>query len=50
MTIKERIQQINSLTQDECWYITKQSLKFNELCFAAKILEDFLLQKTEHNY
>jgi len=50
MTIKERIQQINSLTQDECWYITKQPLKFNELCFAAKILEDFLLQSTEPNY
>lgn len=40
-TILDRIKEIQELTNNQCWYITKQSLVFKDLCFAAKIVEDF---------
>jgi hypothetical protein len=50
MTLTERINQIKSLQKDECWYITKQSLSFKDLCFAAKIVEEFKLQQNVANF
>lgn len=40
-TILDRIKEIQGLKKDQCWYITKQSLNFKDLCFATKIIEDF---------
>lgn len=50
MVLSQRIAQINSLTQDECWYITRQTLNFKELCFAAKILEEYKTNSTGLNF
>lgn len=41
MTLKERIDEILSLKKNQCWYITKQKLIFQELCVAASILEKY---------
>ena len=50
MTIKERINEIKSLTQDQCWYITKQPLSFKELCYAAKIVEEYQSGNSSLNF
>jgi hypothetical protein len=39
MNLRQRLDSIINLKQDECWYITRQSLKFSDLCYAAYILE-----------
>lgn len=41
-TLKNRIEEIKQLKKEECWYVTKQPLSFKDLCFAAKIVEDFI--------
>lgn len=50
MTLKERIDEILSLEKNQCWYITKQNLIFEELCFAAYILEKFQNQTTNTTF
>ena len=50
MTLQERIEDIKSLQQDQCWYITKQSLDFKELCYAAKIVEDYKRDTPSSNF
>ena len=50
MTLKERIEEILSLENNQCWYITKQNLNFEELCFAAYILENFQKQTINTNF
>lgn len=50
MTITERINEIKSLQQDQCWYITKQPLSFKELCYAAKIVEEYQEGKSSLNF
>jgi predicted transport protein len=50
MVLSERIAQINSLLEDQCWYITRQVTNFSELCYAAKILEDYQTNNETGNY
>jgi hypothetical protein len=50
MTLKERIDEILSLENNQCWYITRQNLNFKELCFAAYFLEKFQKQTTNTNF
>ncbi|MBU2919626.1 AAA family ATPase [Psychrosphaera sp. F3M07] len=39
--LDKRINNIKSLEKDQCWYITRQSLDFKDLCYAAKIVNTF---------
>lgn len=50
MTIQERIDEIKSLKKGQHWYIIKQNLNFVDLCFTAKILEDFINDNQGLNY
>ena len=50
MTLQERIDEINNLQQDQNWYIVKQNLSFQDLCFAAKILEDYKKENSSLNF
>lgn len=50
MTLKERIDEILALEKNQCWYITKQNLKFSNLCIAASILEKFKNENEGYNF
>ena len=50
MTIQERIKEINSFVQDECWYITKHTLNFSDLCYATQIVEDYQKGNSSKNF
>jgi hypothetical protein len=50
MTITERINEIQSFVQDECWYITKHPLSFSDLCYATQIVEDYQKGNSSKNF
>lgn len=50
MTIQERIKEIKSFVQDECWYITKHTLDFSDLCYATQIVEDYQKGNSSKNF
>jgi hypothetical protein len=50
MTITERIKEIKSFIQDECWYITKHTLNFSDLCYATQIVEDYQKGNSSKNF
>jgi MoxR-like ATPase len=50
MNLRERLNIIKNLKQDECWYITRQSLKFSDLCYAAYILDLYNLDPQGLNF
>jgi hypothetical protein len=50
MTITERIKEIKSFVQDECWYITKHTLNFSDLCYATQIVEDYQKGNSSKNF
>ena len=50
MVLSERIAQLEILQENQCWYITKQVANFSELCYAAKILEDYKRDNEELNF
>ena len=50
MTITERIKEIKSFIQDECWYITKHTLNFSDLCYATLIVEDYQKGNSSKNF
>jgi len=49
-TISNRLTQIENAIQDECWYITKQTLKFESLCIAASIVETYNTTDRSSNF